>query len=65
MFGGMGALGGMGSMGFFPGMAGMPQHSLNPAQLFCKCSIFAGFISWLEQLNLLAALLKLHCGQSV
>jgi len=51
MFGGMGALGGMGSMGFFPGMAGMPQHSLNPAQLFRKCNIFAGFICWLEQLK--------------
>jgi hypothetical protein len=34
MFGGMGALGGMGAMGFFPGLAGMPQHSLNPAHLF-------------------------------
>lgn len=51
MFGGMGALGGMGSMGFFPGMAGMPQHSLNPAQLFRKCIISAGFICWLERLK--------------
>jgi hypothetical protein len=49
MFGGMGALGGIGSMGFFPGMAGMPQHSLNPAQLFRKCNFFAGFICQLEQ----------------
>jgi hypothetical protein len=41
MFGGMGGLGGMGGMGFFPGMAGMPQHSLSPAQLFqqCECNL--------------------------
>lgn len=42
MFGGMGGLGGMGAMGFFPGMAGMPQHTLNPAQLFQQsaCNLF-------------------------
>jgi hypothetical protein len=41
MFSAMGALGGMGAMGFFPGMAGMPQHTLNPAQLFqqCECNL--------------------------
>jgi hypothetical protein len=58
MFGGIGALGGMGSMGFFPGMAGMPQHSLNPAQLFCKCNVFVGFVCHIEQLEEIS---WLHC----
>jgi hypothetical protein len=47
MFGGMGALGSMGAMGFFPGMAGMAQPSLNPAQLFqqCECNIL--LVPWI------------------